>query len=909
MSSEKHLTANLSNIRSVGSRLAVQDHEIDLDAVLSNQLSLGEVASTLTDKQKYFVLRRLHFDALTSLEDLPPTVTVILEKVEQMTTEEAVDLLKESLVEHNEDPNIQNQDMDLWKALIDHHIPNNDTVKEKLVSHLNNEKETSIDYEIHSDDASESTSDSHFVYTMIVDWNLQVRLEAVLIAYWSPYPEVRAVTYPFDDPTLPVETLRVYIIGIIWVGLGSVINVFFFDRQPPISLSVAVAQVFLYPSGKIAEWILPKWSFKIWKYKINLNPGPYNYKEQVLASAFVSVSVSASYVVYNITMQKLPMFYNNQWVDWGYQILLILSTNFMGIGLAGIMRKFAIYPVKSVWPSMLPTLALNRALVAPEKKENINGWTISRYYFFFFMFFASFLWFWVPNYLFQALSYFNWITWIKPDNLNLATITGMVSGLGLNPISTFDINVLFSNSPLEIPFFNYVNMMVGMFISFFAIVGVWYGNYKWAGYLPINSNQLFTNTGEIYSVSEVVNEISMFDNTKYQEYGPPFYAAANLVLYGAFFALYPFHFCYEIGTNYRQLWDACKSFGKIAKDWKRSTYEGFNDPHSVMMRAYPEVPEWVFLIVLVISLVLAIILVEVYKGTNTPVWAIFFALGINFVFLIPLTTILSRTGFGFGLNVLVELIIGYALPGNGLALSIIKALGYNIDGQAQNLAHYAKVPPRALFRCQVLSIFIGSFIQLGILNWMLDGGIKDYCEPHNPQKFTCPNSTTFYTASVIWGIIGPKRVFNDLYPILRWCFLIGFLLAFPCVAFKRFAPRKFSKWFEPSIVIGGCLNWAPYNISWYLPGLYLSFAFMYYLKRNYEAWWQKYNYLVSTGLSAGMAFSGIIIFFAVMYHDKSIDWWGNNVPFVGLDGAGISRLNATLQAPDGYFGPRKGHFP
>ncbi|CAI5756014.1 unnamed protein product [Candida verbasci] len=915
MSSDKDLTANLSNIRSVGSHLAVQDHEVDLDAVLSNQLSLGQVASTLTDKQKYFVLKRLHFDALTSLENLPPTVLFIFEKIEQFPIEEAVNVLEEAIPEHKDDPNIQDKDLELWKQLLNYQGGKVESVKDKLTDNFANEKEASIDYDIHSDDASESTSNSHFDYTEIVDWNLQIRLEGVLVAYWSPYPEVRSVTYPYDDPTKPVETLRVYIVGTIWVGLSSVINTFFADRQPSIYLAMSAAQVFLYPSGKLLEWILPNWSFKIWKYKIDLNPGPYTYKEQMLVTILLGVSIGGSYVTSNITIQKLPNFYNNDWADWGYQVLLILSTNFLGIGLAGIMRKFAVYPIKSIWPTILPTLALNRALLAPEKKENINGWTISRYYFFFIVFFASFLYYWIPDYLFQALSTFNWMTWIKPDNLNLATITGMATGLGLNPISTFDFNVILMNSPLETPFFNYANLMVGMFISFFAIVGVWYNNYKWAGYVPINSNSLFTNTGDYYSVRAIVNENSSFDNEKYQEYGPPFYSASNLVSYGAFFALYPFHFVYEIGIHYKQLWDACKSFIKVAKDWRTSTYEGYNDPHSIMMRAYPEVPEWAFLIVLIISLVFAILCVELYPKTETPVWAIFFALGINFVFLIPLTTIQSRTGFGFGLNVLVELIIGYALPGKGIALSIIKAIGYNIDGQAQNyisdqkMAHYSKIPPRAIFRAQLYSIFIASFIQLGILNWMLDGGIKDYCMPHNSQKFTCPGSTTFYTASVIWGVIGPKKVFNNLYPILRWCFLIGFLLAFPAIAFKKYGPRRIVKCIEPSIIIAGFIQWAPYNLSYYIPGLYASFAFMFYIRRKYEAWWQKYNYLVSTGVNGGIAFSSIIIFFAVMYHDKSIDWWGNSVPYVGLDGAGISRLNATLQAPDGYFGPREGHYP
>ena len=73
---------------------------------------------------------------------------------------------------------------------------------------------------------------------------------------------------------------------------------------------------------------------------------------------------------------------------------------------------------------------------------------------FFIAFVASFLYFWVPDYLFQALSTFNWMTWIKPDNQNLAVVTGSVGGLGLNPITTFDWNYFSSMlQPLQVPFF------------------------------------------------------------------------------------------------------------------------------------------------------------------------------------------------------------------------------------------------------------------------------------------------------------------------------------------------------------------------------------------------------------------------------------------------------------------------
>ena len=48
----------------------------------------------------------------------------------------------------------------------------------------------------------------------------------------------------------------------------------------------------------------------------------------------------------------------------------------------------------------------------------------------------------------------------------------------------------------------------------------------------------------------------------------------------------------------------------------------------------------------------------------------------------------------------------------------------------------------------------------------------------------------------------------------------------------------------------------------------LCWLCIYALCQKYEAWWQKYDYLLATGIDAGIAFSSIIIFFAVMYHEK-----------------------------------------
>lgn len=73
--------------------------------------------------------------------------------------------------------------------------------------------------------------------------------------------------------------------------------------------------------------------------------------------------------------------------------------------------------------------------------------------------------FFFPGFIFQALSYFSWMTWISPDNVALAAITSPLGGLGLNPIPTFDWNVMsIWLIPLTIPTFTIMNQFVGLLV-------------------------------------------------------------------------------------------------------------------------------------------------------------------------------------------------------------------------------------------------------------------------------------------------------------------------------------------------------------------------------------------------------------------------------------------------------------
>lgn len=538
------------------------------------------------------------------------------------------------------------------------------------------------------------------------EWAQQCKIDAALIYYHSPYPEVRTVTSPIDDENIPVETFRSYFLGFFWTIIGAGVNEFFIHRKPKISLTAPVMQVLLYPCGKLMEKILPDYDLKLGKITVRFNPGPWSFKEQMFSTVIFNVATSYTYVSHNIYVQKLKVFYNNDWLDFGYEVLLMLCSQLLGFGYAGILRKFVIYNEKCIWPTLFPTLALNGALLKPDSKENIHGWKMTRYKFFVVFFVAMFLYNWIPAYLFEGLSTFSWMTWISPKNFDLAVVTGSSYGLGLNPFPTFDWNIIDYNYALTIPFFSQLNQYIGTFIGFFAILGLYYTNYKWTAFLPLNSNDIFTNTGESYVVSKVLDEKSMLVESKYQEYSPPFYSAGNLLVYGSIFAQYPFAFVYVLITEFKSISQGFKQIYIQLRDFtkrsgiKTSSYDGFDDPQTRLMKKYKDVPDWWYLVVLVFALVMGILCIKLYP-TQTPVWGLFFILGLNFVFLIPICFIFSMTGFNMTMGVLTEIIIGYALPGNGLALMTIKSLGYTIDNQAesyiadQKLAHYAKLASSA----------------------------------------------------------------------------------------------------------------------------------------------------------------------------------------------------------------------
>jgi hypothetical protein len=218
-----------------------------------NVLKLGDVTPELHRKINALYGRKGEHDRLAPKANF----TYIPEKIVEMTEAEAVEILAHAIEYHSNDVNFRGPIMEKIKLLIQ------------------GPKAMDVDR---------------------VDWEFDLKAEAAIIHYHSPYPEVRSVTDPFDDPTMPVETIRSWFLGLVRMAGITALNTFFGPRQPAITINSTVMQLLLAPCGQFCAKVLPDWGFTFRGTRYSLNPGPWSYKEQTSATIIFTIANNAGAV-------------------------------------------------------------------------------------------------------------------------------------------------------------------------------------------------------------------------------------------------------------------------------------------------------------------------------------------------------------------------------------------------------------------------------------------------------------------------------------------------------------------------------------------------------------------------------------------------------------------------------------
>ncbi|CAI7638862.1 unnamed protein product [Penicillium manginii] len=707
-----------------------------------------------------------------------------------------------------------------------------------------------------------------------------------------------------DDNTENVLTLRMWVLAIGFCIIASGLNTLYTLRQPSLTISSNAILLLAYPLGKLWEKIVPAWNVPLGAWSFSLNPGHFSTKEHTLIYVMSNLSIYVRLGADVLVEQE--KFYGYH-AGWGFQILMTLSTLLIGFCLAGLFRSIVVIPRELIWPGVLGVTALTTTLHNVSRGEtssighSFNTWKLSRYAFFSIVCAGSFCWYWFPDFIFPALSNFNFPCWIKPHNTVVNQIFGMKSGMGLLPI-TFDWSqISYVGSPLLVPSWAILNVF-GSLVFWIWIVAVacYYTNVWNTGYLPFQSSSVFDNTGATYKVSKIVNAASDYklDVAKYLAYSPvymPITYALNM--FGLSFATLTALLVWVTLDHRHVMVEAARRIPTVVMESLPGRPKIVNDDET----GSPEVPMWWYLISCLVALFMTIFAVE-YWDVGLRWYGVLLALVIALVFFPPLALVYGTANTKINIDIFCRIVAGFVFEGSVLANIWFFDIGYitTIKGlwfaQDMKLAYYSHIPQRKLFLVQCVGMVVGTLSSLGVLNWSLHN-IKDVCTDAAPNGFTCPFSKTHFNTSLIWGAIGPRRYFQSEigYSSLLYFFLIGAILPVPVYILSRRYPNSMWKRVHIPLFLGG-LNYLPpatgmnYG-SWAIIGLIFSWI----IRKRLHAWWSKYNFVLSSALDSSVSVAGVLIFLTIFFTgaSKHFKWWGTDVYKNTCDWKGCPHLTLS----------------
>ncbi|XP_059454129.1 oligopeptide transporter 6 [Corylus avellana] len=690
-----------------------------------------------------------------------------------------------------------------------------------------------------------------------------------------PIKQVDLTVPKTDDPTMPVLTFRMWVLGLTACVTLSFVNQFFWYRRQPLSVSSISAQIAVVPIGHFMAKVLPKRPFfqGTW-FEFTMNPGPFNIKEHVLITIFANSGAGSVYAAHVLSAVKL---YYKRALTFLPALIVMLTTQVLGFGWAGLFRKYLVEPGEMWWPSNLVQVALFRAL--HEKEKRPKGGT-TRTQFFLLVLISSFAYYVLPGYLFIMLTTVSWVCWISPKSVFVQQLGSGLQGLG---IGSFGIDwatiSAYLGSPLASPWFATANTAVGFIFVMYVMtpLAYWYNIYG-AKTFPIYSNSLFTSNGSEYDILSIINSKFHLDRTTYAQMGSIHLSTFFSMTYGVGFATLTATLMHVLLFSGSDIWKQTRS---------AFSGNGKEDIHTKLMKVYKSVPMWWFLVILVTNIALIMFACEYYnESLQLPWWGVLLACAIAVFYTLPIGIIAATTNQMPGLNIITEYIIGYMYPERPVANMCFKVYGYISMTQALTfladfkLGHYMKIPPRSMFMAQVVGTIVSVIVYTGTAWWLMES-IPHLCDTSLLPKgspWTCPMDRVFFDASVIWGLVGPRRIFGNLgeYGNVNWFFLGGAIAPLLVwLAHKAFPNQNWIRMIHMPVLLGATSMMPPASAvnytSWIIVGFLSGFVFF----RYRPEWWKRYNYVLSGGLDAGTAFMTLLLF--VSMGSTGISWWGNDV--------------------------------
>ena len=329
---------------------------------------------------------------------------------------------------------------------------------------------------------------------------------------------------------------------------------------------------------------MPRRKFKTFGVTWSLNTGPFNMKEHALIVIMTNASFGGTYA-YSTDVLLAQQVYYGQKFGWGYQLLLTITCQMLGLGLAGLTRRWLVEPAAMIWPSNLITTTMFETIHTRKTPDALktSGWTIGRYRWFLYVMAAIVVYEWFPLWIAPFLASFTFVCWAAPNNVVVNQLFGGQTGLSLLPL-TFDWSVItaFIYSPLIYPFHAIANTMIGLLVFvIITSIGIHYTGALYSQYLPMSTGGSFDNTGGSYNVSKILTPEYTLDPEKYAAYSPLFLSTTFSLSYGLSFAAVIAVVVHTYLYHGEEIW----------QKFRASREEGA-DVHQKMMLKYKQAPSW-----------------------------------------------------------------------------------------------------------------------------------------------------------------------------------------------------------------------------------------------------------------------------------------------------------------------------
>lgn len=460
---------------------------------------------------------------------------------------------------------------------------------------------------------------------------------------------IRQVVPETDNPLLPSLTFRAVVLGTIFTVLGAGMSQLFFYKSNAPSFSSYFVILVTLPLARWMARFLPDSVVNLFGWRFRLNPGPFNVKEHVLIAVIVSSGATSAYASDIINIQEL---FFGQHMSALPSLALLITTQVIGFGFAGLVYDLLVRPPSMVFPGSLVTVSLFNTL---HDQESVL--TFKRMRFFILAFAGIFVYQFIPTTLFPTLSSIAVLCFAHRSRITQILSSGY-RGFGIANLS-FDWNVLGHSGPLFQPWWAALNFYGGLMAMMYIIMPILYFSNFWDAkkFPTVLSSALYTTRFGSFNVNGVLNKDNTLNDMAWEESKPmlltPFFALS----YGISFAILTSTITHVL------LWHG--------KDIKRALWNPiYSDVHNQLMKAYPLVPQSWYLWILCISLSIAVVLV-LTTPLQFPVWGLFLSVGMSLFFLIPIGILKAVSDTGVGLNVITEFVAGYLIPGKPIGSTLI----------------------------------------------------------------------------------------------------------------------------------------------------------------------------------------------------------------------------------------------